>query len=106
MMFKKAFALMRIPSNPMDFIQNKIGNEAVGAEYAHMMNKRARIVEPNFLLAWWNLRKHIEEWEFSYFYALTTPIISLEVVFVIGMLLFALVAVFQDEYGGDIRLFL
>ena len=37
---------------------------------------------------------------------LTNPILSLQIVFVLGMLVIALIAVFQDEYDGDLGLFL
>ena len=37
---------------------------------------------------------------------LTQPIISLEIIFVLAMMLMALIGVFQDAYDGDIRLFL
>eukprot|EP01084_Bolivina_argentea_P249616 417950_1 len=107
MIFRKAYAMMKIPSNPMNFIQNRqteeyldnIGNEN------NVLDPRSAIITTRFLKAWWDLRQHIEEWELSYFYELTNPIISLEVIFVLAMLVIGLIMAFQDDYDGDLRVF-
>merc|ERR1712083_869296 len=106
---------MKISSNPMDFIGNRVNthhhfNDSNERRedwaFKHYLDKRMAIVTPQFLRAWTSLREHIQKWELRYFYELTQPIISLEVVFVLAMMLMALIGVFQDAYDGDIRLFL
>merc|ERR1719356_1398079 len=108
-MFRKAYALMKICSNPLDFIGNRVDTKAVVAEdpaVHHYLNKKMHIVTPEFLRAWVTLRDHIQRWELRYFYELTSPIISLEIVFVLLTMVMALIGLFQDDYDGDIRLFL
>ena len=97
MMFRKAYALMKISSNPMDFIGNSSEDSAAaqgvqaqsaaqadagqpdGAQVdadqpdadpasSHYLNKRMNIVNPEFLRAWSSLREHIQRWELEYFY--------------------------------------
>ena len=44
--------------------------------------------------------------ELTYFFELTNPIISLEIMFVLGMGISVIYVVLQDEYGGDLVAFL
>jgi len=110
MMFRKATALMRIPSNPMDFVGNRVRKDMSAQDggnraFQYYLNNRMHIITPEFLRAWSSLRQHIQQWEISYFYELTQPIISLEIIFVLFMILVGLIGLFLDEYDGDIRLF-
>jgi len=87
-------------------LQSETTTSIQNDSFEYYLNPQMRIVTPEFLRAWWALRNHIQQWELRYFYELTQPIISLETVFVLSMILMALITVFQDEYDGDIRLFL
>jgi len=110
MMFGKSHALMKISSDPLKFISNLDDqNKDSGHEeraYRRFLNIKMHFVTPKFLSAWLALREHILKWELRFFYELTQPIISAEIVFVSAMLLLGLIGLFQDDYGGDIRLFL
>ena len=67
MMFRKAYALMKISSNPMVFIGNF--SESLKAQHAqNYLNERMKIVNPEFVGAWSSLREHIQRWELEYFY--------------------------------------
>jgi len=166
MIFSKAYALMEISSNPMDFIGNEVGRKVLSEMYLlfkkkkreirtgnwhkfqvfckeegvildkeeclrvikrppvdtvgrntqsddqpvdaredKYLNQRLKVLNPQFLMAWMALREHIQKWELRYFYELTQPIVSLEIVFVLAMLLMALIGVFLDPYNGDMRSF-
>jgi len=65
------------------------------------MDRRVRIVDAEFLRAWWNLRTHILDYELSYFFELTNPVLSLEIVFVLTVLAVSIIAVFVNDYDGD-----
>lgn len=108
MIFAKAYALMKISSNPIDFIVNQMDDSDRRKKVPGrcLDFKMLEVVTPQFLMAWTSLRNHIQNWELRYFYELTQPIISLEIVFVLGMMLMVLIGVFQDPYNGDILYFL
>ena len=89
MMFQKAYALMKISADPLNFIQHRIDIEEMvqnvkleepgpltptttkpnqNDAFKYYLNKRMRLVTPQFLRAWWILRNHIQQWELRYFY--------------------------------------
>ena len=74
MILQKAYALMKISTDPMNFLQNaKTGNtqpQNVNSDdpFHYYLNEEMRIVTPEFLRAWWSLRNHIQQWELRYFY--------------------------------------
>ena len=110
MMFQKAYALMKISADPLNFIQHRIDIEEMVQDvkvqdlepdqearttskpdqnvkleepdrmtptttkqdqneaFKYYLNKRMRLVTPQFLRAWWILRNHIQQWELRYFY--------------------------------------
>merc|ERR1712013_496394 len=118
MIFRKAYALMKISSNPIDFISKSndprvanIDSSRLNIEDIHNdapkspMDRRVRYVDAEFLRAWWKLRSHVRDYELNYFFELTNPVLSLEIVFVLTMLVLSVLAVFQDDYGGDLRKF-
>ena len=103
-LFRKADALMKIASNPLDFVQNHGVQNPM--ETKLFLNPRVPVVSPPFLRAWSSLREHIQKWELGYFYELSQPIISMEIVFVLIMIVVLLVMVLQDPYNGQVELFL
>ena len=82
--------LMKIPSDPMSFIgRNESDEETLRdedpereekeSEYGNNMkmkigylDMKARYLDPTFLMAWWNLREHIENYELNYFFEVCT----------------------------------
>ena len=82
--------LMKIPSNPMSFIGRNEGvnekgkiadsdrelrEEKESEEHGDVEKKRVNYLDtktsyldPPFLMAWWNLREHIENYELNYFF--------------------------------------
>merc|ERR1712130_291517 len=71
-----------------------------------LLNDKLTAVNPRFLMAWADLREHIQQWEVGYFFELLQPIVSLEIIFVLSMLGMAVVFLLQEPYSGDIRYFL
>merc|ERR1712176_116612 len=69
------------------------------------LDTQTRYLDPTFLLAWWDLREHIENYELTYFFELTNPIISLEIMFVLGMFIWLIVMFFQPDYERDLSIF-
>jgi len=105
MIFRKAYALMKIPSNPLDFIGNQENADEQQLADNEFLDDRVKHINPEFLRAWWKLRTHIRDWELTYFFELTNPVLSLEIVFVLSVLLCTIIAVLQDPYDGDLRVF-
>ena len=75
MMLHKAYALIRISADPIKFIEHRTQNEKQkkmenneNDAFQYYLNKRMRIVTPDFLRAWWFLRHHIQQWALRYFY--------------------------------------
>jgi len=133
MVFGKAYALMKILSDPLHFIANlpeekrkprtpkketdsgipdpsplepqkTIAGKTIQSNT--VLDEKLQIVTPQFLTAWISLREHVQKWEVGYFYELTQPIVSLEIVFVVAVLGMGLVFVFQEPYDGDVREYL
>jgi len=99
--------LMKISSNPLDFVQNRGAlrrrlNEIDGV----FLHKRTAIVTPRFLEAWSRLRQHVQDWELGYFFELTQPIINTEIVFVLAMVVLVVFGVVFGPYNGSFYLFL
>jgi len=112
MILDKAHTLMMISTNPLKMLVylrphevDYDSNQNQNFEYATYVNDKLYMLTPPFLRAWSDLREHIQDWELRYFYELTQPIITLELVFVIVMFIYALYHVIVN-YDADIRDFL
>ena len=73
-----AYMLMKIPADPMSFIgrsetekdlmvnaKSDVHKEEDKVKY---LDTQTRYLDPTFLLAWWDLREHIENYELTYFF--------------------------------------
>ena len=103
-LFNKAHVLMRIPSHPLEIISRQQARHDLVDE--EPLDPLSKIVNPAFLKAWWALREHVQMKELVFFFELTNPIISLEIVFVLTMMVITIYVVLLDEFGGDIVAFL
>merc|ERR1719250_345032 len=93
MTFNKAYALMKIPSDPLTFIKKAKANvnktkqnngfldlpdpdpiekaqSFLSKQDYALLNDKLTAVNPRFLLAWADLREHIQQWEVGYFFEL------------------------------------
>eukprot|EP01084_Bolivina_argentea_P025754 47894_1 len=72
----------------------------VNQEEQELQNDDAIIIKPGFLHKWWLLRQHIVKYELPYYYEMTDPIITLEVVWTVVMSLLFILQLFI-LYEGD-----
>ena len=74
-----AYMLMKIPADPLSFIgsvkekknENDDDEEKDEEEQENVggyLDTKTRYLKPVFLLAWWDLREHIENYELTYFF--------------------------------------
>lgn len=95
--------LTKLPQ-PMEI--KKKGKSFIARQEQTLLNAKLTTVNPRFLLAWADLRDHIQQWEVGYFFELLQPLVSLEVIFVLAVLAMGTVFLLGDPYNGDIRYFL